>query len=297
MFYRIYFVFFLVIALPGTLHAACLGKIDKGITVTGQTDYDPFNPNDTTEELLLTVRNTGDEACSYALAFRTPDGTAKLGKTLSYFLTSQNGRSLLINTTANVPAASRLTRPVPVNGTENFYYRIVIPRGQFAAPGNFADTLTLELYALDSSGQSGSTPVDNTTLRLSYTVPQILSVNIKGAGTTTTVDFGELTLGKQRAVIIQTRSNHSYDLNISSANQGAMKLTPPVPNRNWTVGYEARINGQLLDLHNGASVQKLPPTHSEDASYSLLVTVGDTAKKRAGKYEDVITLQINAAAP
>lgn len=296
MFYKIYLVIVLVIAVPGTLQAACIGTIDKGITVSGKTAYDPFNPSDTTEELQLSVRNTGDEACGYALAFRTPGGTAKLGKTLSYYLTSPNGRSLLIDATANVPAAAQLGGQVPVNNTEKFNYRIVIPRGQFAAPGSYADTLTLELYALNDTGQPG-TPVDNTTLRLSYTVPQILSVNIKGAGTTTTVDFGELTQGEQRAVTVQARSNHSYDLNISSANQGAMKLTPPVPNRNWTVGYEARLNGQLLDLHNGASVQKLPPTHSEDASYNLLVTVGDVAKKRAGKYEDVITLQINAAAP
>jgi hypothetical protein len=102
---------------------------------------------------------------------------------VSHVLTSLNGRPLLIDATANVPAAAQLSGQVPVNSTESFSYRIVIPRGQFAAPGSYDDTLTLELYALDSSGQTGSTPVDNTTLRLSYSVPQILSVNIKGAGT------------------------------------------------------------------------------------------------------------------
>lgn len=173
----------------------------------------------------------------------------------------------------------------------------MIPRGQFAAPGSYADTLTLELYALDSAGQIGSSPVDSTTLQLSYAVPQILSVNIKGAGTTTTVDFGELTLGEQKTVTIQARSNHSYDLNISSSNHGVLALIPSVPSQNWSVGYEARLNSQLLDLHKATSVQKLPSTHSEDASHTLEVTVGDVAKKRAGRYEDVITVQINAAAP
>ena len=298
MFYRACFVMlFAAAAASGTAQAACTGKISKGTTVSGQMSYDPFNPSDMTEELKLSVRNTGDEACGYAFVFRTPGGTAKLGKILSYVLTSSNGRPLLIDATANIPAAALLPGPIPVNTTEDFTYRIVIPRGQFAAPGNYADTLTLELYALDSAGQPKSASVDSTTLQLSYTVPQILSVNVKGAGTTTTMDFGELSTGEQKAVIIQARSNRSYDLNVSSENHGVMVLMPPVPNRKWSVGYEAELNSQRLDLHSGSSVQKLPPTHSEEANYSLKVAVGDVSKKRAGKYEDVITVQINAAAP
>ena len=297
MFYRTCLIIFLAAAAPGTLQAACMGKIGNGTNVTGQTPYDPFNPSDTTDELKLNIRNTGDVACGYALAFRTPGGSAKLGKILTYFFTGLNGRPLLIDAMAKVPAASQLAGPVPVDGAEDFSYRVVIPRGQFAAPGSYADTLTLELYALDNAGKIGRSPVDSTTLRLSYTVPQLLSVNIKGAGTTTTVDFGELTMGEQKTVTIQARSNHSYDLNISSGNHGAMTLTPPVPGHYWSVGYEARLNNLLLDLHNETSVQKLPPTHSEDASHKLEVTVGDVAKKRAGKYEDVITVQINATTP
>lgn len=297
MFYRACLVMFFAAAVPGMLQAACKGKIGNGTITSDQMLYDPFNPSDTADKLKLSIRNTGDEACGYALAFRTPGGSAKLGKILTYFLTGLNGRPLLIDAMTKVPAASQLAAPVPVDGTDDFSYRVVIPRGQFAAPGYYVDTLTLELYALDSVGQVGSMPLDSTTLQLSYTVLQILSVNIKGAGTTTTVDFGELTMGKQKTVIIQARSNHSYDLNISSSNYGAMALTPPVPSQNWSVGYEARFNNRPLDLNKGTSMQKLPPTYGEEASHKLEVTVGDVARKRAGEYKDVITVQISPATP
>ncbi len=297
MFCRVCLVMLLAAAMPSALQAACMGKIGNGTTISGQTPYDPFNPSDTNDELKLTVRNTGDETCGFALAFRTPSGSAKLGGTLSYFLTSMNGRPLLVDATTGVPAAAQLGGPIRADGTGDFSYRILIPRGQFATPGNYAHMLTLELYALNGAGQTGSTPVDSTTLRLSYAVPQILSVNVKGAGTTTTVDFGELTQGEQKTVTIQARSNHVYSLDVSSHNQGVMVLTPPVAGQNWSVGYEARLNSQLLNLHHGTTVRKLPPTHSEDASLSLEVTVGDVSRIRAGKYEDVVTVQISAATP
>lgn len=296
MLYKTCLIVLLAAAFPSMARADCSGTIGSGTAVSGQTPYDPFKASDTGDEQKLRIRNTGDEACGFAIAFRTPDGSAKLGGLLSYVLTSANGRALLVDATAGVPAAAQLPGPVAVNGTADFAYRVVIPRGQFAGPGNYAGTLTLELYAIGSGGKPGSTPVDSTTLHISYAVPQMLSVNIKGAGTTTTVDFEEMTVGEQRSVIVQARANQYYSLDVESDHHGVMVLTPAAPGQNWSIGYETRLDGQLLDLNRGASVNKLLPTPGDEANHNLLVTVGDVSKKRAGKYEDVITVRISGAA-
>jgi hypothetical protein len=118
-------------------------------------------------------------------------------------------------------------------------------------------------------------------------------VNIKGADTTTTLSFGKLAEGQQRLVDIQVRSNSSYQLDVNSDNNGALALTPKVPGQIWSVPYAATLDGQPLRLTMGASLQNLPPTRPEqDASHRLKVTIGDTARKRAGRYEDVITIEI-----
>ena len=41
-----------------------------------------------------------------------------------------------------------------------------------------------------------------------------------------------------------------------------------------------------------------PPTRPQsDASHDLTVTIGEVGQKRAGRYEDVLTVEIRAAAP
>lgn len=286
----------LTVVAAAPVHAGCSGKINGSTAVSGLTPYDPFRASDTVDDYKLSIRNTGGEACSYAVVFRSANMPPRLGDALGFMLTSANGRPLVVDATSGVPAAGPIGAPVFANGTAEFAYRVEIPRGQFAAPGAYASTLTLELYALDSSGQPEKMPADSTTLHLTYSVPQVLKVNIKGAGTTTTLDFGELATGAQKTVIVEARSNLDYDLDISSDNHGAMALTPSVPGQTWTVSYEARLNRQPLDLHSGTSVRKLPRTADVDASHVLDVVIGDVAKKRAGIYEDVITVHIIAAA-
>ena len=73
-----------------------------------------------------------------------------------------------------------------------------------------------------------------------------------------------------------------------------MALTPKVAG-NWSVAYTATFGGRALNLVTGTSVLSQPPTiPGSDASFPLLVTVGDVAAKRAGRYEDVITIEIKA---
>lgn len=278
------------------LCAACAGKIDKGTTVIGSTAYDTFKGTDTIDELSLSVRNTGDEVCGFVLAFRTPGATAVLGGKLSYYLTNATGRPLLSDTAANLSLDGRLSNLVPVRQSGDFRYHVVIPRGQFIAPGRYNSSIVLELYTARENALTNIL-VDSATLQIRYDVLQSLSVNIKGAGIATTLDFGELNKGSQKSVMLQVRGNQFYRLEISSINHGVMALTPPVPGQRWSIAYEARLDQRLLDLQREASATHLSPSQTGEVSHNMLLTIGDVVAKRAGKYEDVITVKINASLP
>jgi hypothetical protein len=275
--------------------APCQGQIGPETSATGLSQYDPFSPVPIADAFHIPIRNIGGEACSFALVFRSEKPDLRLGDRLAYGLT--DGRMALAALPGEAaPPFARTKRPLAPTDTERIGYKVDIPRGQFATPGAYHDTIGLELYALDSDGGISGPPLQNSKLIISYTVIRAMSVNIKGGGTSTVVDFGSLSTGQQRSVEIQARSNEAYQFHFSSDNGGAIVLTPPAPDQKWRVDYQAVLNGETLDLASGHILRPQPPTRPQsDASHVLTVTVGDTSAKRAGHYEDVITVEISGA--
>jgi hypothetical protein len=291
---------FALAAIASSAHGAdCRGQIGAGTTVTGKTAYDPYSPAEIADSYQIGIANTGADPCLYALVFRSKAVQPKLGGTLVYSLADGSNAALLTNAPPAMAPAARLRDPLPPAATAQIEFRLLIPRGQDAAPaGAYRDTLDLELYALDQSGRLSGAPLQTTTLSIGYAVQRVLSVNIKGADTTTTMGFGVLAKGQQRTVEIQTRSNQSYQLDVSSDHHGVLALMPKVPGQEWTVPYAATLGGRPLDLAGGASLVDFPPTRPEsDASHSLTISIGDVGQKRAGRYEDVITVEIRAGVP
>ena len=292
---------FALMAIASAAHAtACRGQIGAGTTVTGKTDYNPFSPADVADSYQIGVTNTGADPCLYALVFRTRAVQPKLSGTLTYSLADRANALLLTNAPPAMAPAARLRTPLAPAATTQIEYRLSIPRGQSAAPsGAYRDTLDLELYAVDESGRLLGAPLQAATLAISYAVARVLSLNIKGADAITMAGFGTLAEGQQRTVEIQARSNQGYRLAVSSDNRGVLTLTPKVPGQSWTVPYAATLGGRPLDLA-GAPILLLdyPPTRPEsDASHLLTVSIGDVGQKRAGRYEDVITIEIKGAIP
>lgn len=276
----------------------CRGRIGSETSISGRTAYDPFSPMDVTDDYRITVGNTGAAACAFGLLFRSQAGQAMLGGTLAYDITGSGGSSLLTGATAAMAPLARLTAPLAPNASDAIPFQIVIPRGQFAAPGAYRDTALLELYALDTAGRPIGGALQTATLAIGYTVPRLLSVNIKGGGTATTVAFGALSQGQQRTVVIESRSNQTYQLDAASDNRGVLALAPKIPGQNWSIPYTASFAGRPLNLAGTSGLRTLPPTRPEsDASFPLTVTIGEVGQKRAGRYEDVITVEIKAAIP
>ncbi len=285
--------------VAGRLHAAsCAGTILNGIAVTGKTQYNPFSATPVSDSYEITVMNTSGAPCAFALSFSgsTPNET-RLGKTLVYTLTTLSGRPVSVNPFGAPPATTLISPTLAPNATHVFQYYVSIDRGQFAPPGSYADNLNLELYNFDG-GQFRTPRLDAKTLSISYTVPQSLSVNLKGGDLSTTMSFEPFAQGAQRSVLLEARSNQPYQLNVTSDKQGSMALTPSIPGKDWSVTYLASMAGRLLDLRQKAVISGLPPTYPRsDAVYNLAVTIGDVSRKRAGKYEDTITVEIVGAKP
>ena len=277
----------------------CQGRLGPQTGIAGKTEYDPFNPADLTEDHRLFVVNTGADPCVFALLFRSLAARPVLGGRLAYDLVGSGGTSLLTSATVAAAPLLKLKAPLAASATASLDFRIVIPRGQLAAPGPYRDAVELELYALGGDGRAAGPPLDRVSLAIAYSAARVLSVNIKGAELATTLGFGALTRGEERSVAIQARSNQSYELGVTSDNGGMLALTPRVAGQSWTVPYSVTLAGQRLDLARGAAALRAqPPTRPQsDASHDLTVTIGEVGQKRAGRYEDVLTVEIRAATP
>jgi hypothetical protein len=283
---------------PSGFAADCQGRIGAETAIASGTAYDPFSPTDLAEDHRISIGNTGSAPCSYGLVLRSRTARPVLGATLTYALIGATGTSLLTSAPAHLAPVARLPSPLAPSATGLAEVQLTIPRGQYAAPGTYRDAIDMELYALDGGGHTSGPALDTAALTVSVTVPRVLSVNIRGGGLTSTLSFGALSEGQERTVAIEARSNESYRIDVTSDHRGALALTPAVPGREWSVPYAVTFAGQRLDLSGKASLLSLPPTRSEShASHPLTVTIGEVGYKRAGQYEDVITVEITAAIP
>jgi hypothetical protein len=280
-------------------YAACRGQITSGTHISGKTAYDPFNPLGVTDNYRITIANTGTETCNYELIFRSKGSEPMLGGKLTYTLTDTSGAPLFTNVPVEMAPAVRTKTAIAPGASAQIEFLVKIARGQFAAPAMLEDTPHIELYALDENGRPVASLLQEALLQINYNVDRVFSVNVKGTSASiATVHFGTLTKGAMRTVEIQARSNLTYQLDVASDNHGALVLTPKVAGQDWRVGYTATLGGQALDLRDGTSLHDLQPTMpGVDASYPLTVTIGDVAQKRAGRYEDVITITINSVRP
>lgn len=266
--------------LPQEVNAACSGTISGVTSFTGATPYNPYSPTDNVATYQLQVTN-GAGNCKYALVFRTSSNPAKFGYLLTY--TIARGAALSLTQYAQ--------------GRMDF--TITIDKRQLAAPSSYSDdTIYADIYAADNSGNPIGGKISTKRLDVTYNVEAFMSVNIKGSSssTFTTMELGTLSKGKQATVEIEARANKHFKLDVTSEHLGALVLTPAVSGQTWSVPYTATLGGKELNLSGQSSTDPHDPTiPGSDATYPLVVTVGETAGKRAGRYEDTITIDIKLA--
>jgi hypothetical protein len=275
----------------------CRGRISTGAGLSGLTEYNPYSPVDVADSFRLSIANVGNDACYFGLLFRPRIAAPKLGNTLSFEVKSTTGTSLLTMAPAVFAPLARLGSRLSPSATAAIEFQIVVPRGQFAAPGSYDTTIDLELYAAGYGGWFYGQSLHTAPLTITYRVAEELSVSLRGGALATTLAFGGLERGAQRSVNIDVRGNRQYQLRVTSQNSGRLLLTPPIPGKDWAVPYSLALGGQTVTLSSSAYLAIRPPTlPNSDASYTATVTIGDVAGKRAGRYQDVITVEVRPPA-
>lgn len=279
-----------------TASASCEARLQSGPASASLT-YRPFEPTPAILDLTLRVELTDGHACDLGVAFFSGQQEARdaTGSTLDYQAQSRSGDQLMNQGTA--PPASpaglavlRLPR-LKGGGIRSATARLVVPQGQIPRPGSYTDAVRIALYDLGKD----KLLADSTVLPVAISVEPVLRLSLAGGGQDASVDFGRMTDGESRVVLLRARSNAGFDLTLSSDNSGAMHLHPPVNDgRVWAVSYTVAVNG-------GAAVSldrpRVVPVTSEATQLAGLtlpveVVLGSTRSLRAGTYRDVVTIAI-----
>lgn len=276
--------------------AWCAGTIEGTFAASGT--YDPYDALDNVNNFRLTVKNLSNLTCKYGVVFRS-NYAVMLSSVLPYTASADGVPSLVVPTNTLLGSVPFVRTPpvAPNSGTTEITYRITIPRGKSATCSPCTNTIYVELYAIDTTDKlvSPTLMTKAKALDISYTVNPTMSVNISGdaASTSTNMELGTLSSGLQGRVRIEARSYADYKFVVTSENHGVLGLTPAVPGQTWSVPYTATLSGAALNLSGATTSLRQPATiPGSDASHELVVTVGETAGKRAGRYEDTITIDI-----
>ncbi|WP_088342936.1 MULTISPECIES: hypothetical protein [Rhodomicrobium] len=264
---------------------ACAGQITAA--PEPRLTYQPFEVAGAAAEQRVTVRNNGGEACIFQLDFARLDHAGQGLGGLDFTIKGVSGEVLAAAAPSSASAAGLTSRPLAPDESFDFVYSVSVPAGQVTPPGDYQ-----QMFELRLRGASGAPQIlDTRPLRLSCLVQRYLSINIAGAGTRTTIDFGVLAEGATRHVRIATRSNQPFALAATSQNGGAMAMAPPL--QSWRVPYAMTLNGAAVAFP--ASLGPFNGTGLAGHELDIVFTIGDIANKRAGLYADEITIEIKPA--
>ncbi len=265
---------------------ACSARIVS--SADASAPYNPFEAIDVLQSRAVTIENSSAEDCTFQLGFE-PQGT---GGGFDYRIRSESGATLAAPG-LDPAVAERLTSGVvPAGASHDFAYSAYIPAGQVLPPGSFEQQFGLTLTAAPGAQPPDAQSVVATGgLPLTCQVGELFGVNIAGAGTLKTVDFGELTEGESQRVIVEARSNITFSLEATSLKGGMLAMEEPY--QQWRVPYTMSVNGVTVGMPGviGASA----PTTIAGTSFELGFTIGDVSGKRAGLYADEITIEIKPA--
>ena len=188
------------------------------------------------------------------------------------------------------------------NQTINYtYYMSLAPEGNLAPhAGVYYDNVKVESYT-GTYINKGSLEYQRN-LNIYIVVPKFTSLSLVDSGgaydpsrTSKTLDFGELTTGKELSFDTRVISNAGYRLKISSANNGKLSR-----NRNFdhhsSIRYRFYSNGNLIDLDDSSDRPVTIATGSgvtsaQGAKIPIRVLIGKVDNSKSpGTYQDYLTL-------
>ena len=223
------------------------------------------------------------------------------GASLNYNLhrqINQNGILKDINDALN--SNERIEGTAPNKNTiynNAFYVSTQGIMGQdFPASGNYTDIVQVSLYGYNEN--SGNYNFEESgPFRITFVVPKRLVISLIDEGsifdassTSKVMDFGTISQYQEKGADLRVLSNTPYQVKIASTNNGALKHSG-----GDTIGYELRVNNAMIALANSANVPVQigtgDTTNSAGDRFNLKIKIsGTTEEKRAGLYQDVLTI-------
>lgn len=166
----------------------------------------------------------------------------------------------------------------------------------FPASGNYTDIVQISLYGFNEN--SGNYNFEETSpFTLTFVVPKRILVSLIDEGsifdasaTSKVMDFGNITQNTIKGADLRVLSNTPYNVRVSSTNNGKLKHSA-----GDSIDYSFKVNDTSVALDNSAnspvSIGTGNMTTTAGALYNLKVQItGSTDDKRAGLYQDVITI-------
>lgn len=178
--------------------------------------------------------------------------------------------------------------------TNNFFISVPGKASGTWSSGYFYDVVQVALYSVDNGVLTYET---TNNLTLLFYINQTVQVSIVDEGgtfdasaTSKVLDFGYLTQNAEKGADLRVVSNGSYQIRISSQNNGQMKL-----GQSDQIAYSLRVNGSNVNLSSSASspvqIGSGNATGSSGALYNLKVKITEnTQNKSAGMYQDILTI-------
>lgn len=256
-------------------------------------DYNPFVFGSGEGALDIGLQNRGEEACDLRLS--VTDDADQLVQEIDLGGVGLRIRPREESGVRDAPAQTGVfTYALEPSADGRPQLNVAVTRDAVADAGEYA--LDLKLAVADADGV---TLLPSIPIRLVLTSTPRAQLNLAGASgafgsgsSVEVVDFGEAETGATRRIFVQVRANAPSTLTISSENKGVMRLLADVENPT-TIPYAVELDGEPVDLTKLWTSDVDPPRTLAGASLPMVFTLGRVEGQMAGRYEDLITIDVS----
>lgn len=302
--YSLYLILMLWSLLVSEAHAT-ESPFDVSVETVSKIVYEPFSGLPSNQEFKITLEPSNSVS-------RQPDAANEGGSNRRFRLRirpSDNedfrAQGQRQNLTTRISSNSQRGRFRRVNNEYRQDFRVrnnnlrakifeltfSVVASQYADPGIYR--LPLDVDLLDMASEE---ILNETKYILEITVGKKLQTNIAGANTNqnvnsrfAVVNFGVLKTGDSRRISIQIRGNTLADIKLSSENNGRLVHTRE---SDLFVNYSINVDGIPSELESPLSITRSIKKTLRGVAYPMDIIIGDAEDKFAGKYRDIITVEV-----
>jgi hypothetical protein len=285
-----------VLALPAA--AAPTGQCALDITPSSSTwsinGYNPFSTSPLSSTYTVLFHNSSDVTCDFDVVVRTSDevyGLAGLGgQELPYTLLDASNNLNVTPFTGVTPSVQRAHLHLGAGGQQILRYAFLVDLTQLPTDGDFEQRLLI------SAEEGDGHVLNDRQIELDLDVAPSAVISLRGAFDAgpggASVDLGKLATGPATTLLqLFVQSTGGYRLEAESANNGQLRLGGEPK---WAIDYTLVVGGHAMNLTSAATLEAPRLNTARQDLLPIGFVIGDTSQKRAGRYEDVITLSVTA---